>query len=169
MKDLETLEVLTSSAPLVNENNETDGESDSELELKILKKKKIYNVKPKDPYAPKKVRTPAQINAWNKALETRQMNREGRKVVKETENERVAREIKEKKEQAKKSVEEKIVKKAISIKKKQIKKEVILDEISDDDTSIGTIKQIVRKQSSRSVKPDVPPEPVYQKPTYNFI
>lgn len=169
MKDIETLEVLTDSTPLINENNETDGESDAELELKVPIKKKIYNVKTKDPNAPKKERTPAQIQAWNKALETRQMNREGRKVVKETENERIAREIKEKKEQAKKSVEEKIVKKAISIKKKQIKKEVILDEISDDDTPIETIKQIVRKQPNRSVKNDVPPVQEYQKPTYNFI
>ena len=165
MKDIETLEVLTDTTPLINENNETDGESDSELELKITKKK-IYNVKPKDPNAPKKERTPAQIQAWNKALETRQMNREGRKVVKETENERISREINEKKEQAKKSVEEKIVKKAVSIKKKQIKKEVILDEISDDDTPTETIKQIIRKQPSRSVKETVP---VYQQPTYNFV
>ena len=43
-------------------------------------------------------------------------------------------------------MEQKIVKKAISIKKKQILKEAALDEISDDETPMEAIKQIVKKK-----------------------
>jgi hypothetical protein len=39
--------------------------------------------------------------------------------------------------------------KAISVKKRQIKKEIILDEISDDDTSITEIKQIIKKTKTK--------------------
>jgi hypothetical protein len=133
--------------------------------------KKIYNVKPKDPNAPKKERTEAQKMAWEKALATRQANRENRKTVKETENERIARELKEKKDLAKKQVEDKIVKKAISIKKKAIKKEIILDEVSDDETPIEEIKQIVKKAQLRQQPPRQvnQPPPVYQKPKIIFM
>jgi len=140
-KDLEVLEELVSEPEPLEE-------SDGEMELKP-QKKRIYNVKPKDPNAPKRDRTEAQRMAWDKALATRQANRDNRKIVKETEKERIARELNEKKLLAKKQVEDKIVKKAISIKKKAIKKEIILDEISDDDTPMEEIKQIVKKQAVR--------------------
>lgn len=67
----------------------------------------------------------------------------------------------------KKELESKIVKKAISIKKKQIKKEAILDEISDDDTPIEEIKEIVKTR----VIVDKPPHSKdnnIQKPTISF-
>jgi hypothetical protein len=158
-KDLEILEKLTTAPELPVE------ESDGEMEVKP-QKKRIYNVKPKDPNAPKKERTEAQKLAWEKALATRQANRDNRKVVKETEKERIARELKEKTLLAKKQVEDKIVRKAISIKKKAIKKEIILDEISDDETPMEEIKQIVKRQQVKQqpvrqvnqqvIKPQIP-------------
>jgi hypothetical protein len=174
-KDLEVLEELISVAPTpepIAENEESDGE----MELKP-QKKKIYNVKPKDPNTPKKERTPAQIEAWKKALAKRQANRETRMSEKETEKERIARELNEKKILAKKQVEDKIVKKAISIKKKAIKKEIILDEISDDETPIEEIKQIVRKQTATRQQPvrqvntvvQTPVKPVPQLPRIVFM
>lgn len=141
-KDLEVLEELITTPELPPEPVE---ESDGEMEVKP-KKMRIYNVKPKDPNSPKKERTEAQKLTWEKALATRQTNRDNRKVVKETEKERITRELNEKALLAKKQVEDKIVKKAISIKKKAIKKEIILDEISDDETPMEEIKQIVKRQ-----------------------
>ena len=159
-KDLEVLEELVDEVP----TPEPDPvESDGEMEIKP-QKKRIYNVKPKDPNAPKKERTPAQIEAWNKALATRQVNRENRKTEKETEKERIARELNEKKLLAKKQVEYKIVKKAISIKKKAIKKEIILDEISDDETPMEEIKKIVKRQQTKPQVRQQPPSQVNQPP-----
>ena len=159
-KDLEILEKLaTEFAPTPEPVEESDGE----MEIKP-QKKRIYNVKPKDPNAPKRERTEAQKIAWEKALATRQANRDNRKTAKETEKERIARELNEKKLLAKKQVEDKIVRKAISIKKKAIKKEIILDEISDDDTPIEEIKQIVKRQQSKPPVRQQPPRQVNQPP-----
>lgn len=108
-------------------------------------KKKVYNVKPKDPDAPKKERTEKQKLAWEKALATRKANRDARLKEKQTMNEM----IEEQKKISKKKVEDKIVKKAISIKKRQIKKEEVLDEISDDDTSYEEIKRIVKAKPKK--------------------
>lgn len=148
LEDLEELSILDS------QKEDTEYVSDDELEVKkvVEKKQKIYNVKPKDPNAPKKERSPAQIAAWSKALEKRQSNRNSRAVVKESVAERIKREIQEKELAAKTSIEKKIVSKAISIKKKQIKKEAMLDDVSDDDTDIESVKKQVRKQPSRAVK-----------------
>lgn len=153
-KDLEVLEELIALPEDAVE------ESDGEMEIKP-QKKRIYNVKPKDPNAPKRERTEAQRLAWDKALATRQANRDNRKIEKETEKERIARELNEKKLLAKKQVEDKIVQKAISIKKKAIKKEIILDEISDDDTPIEDIKKIVKRQ--QPVR-QVNQQPIIQQP-----
>jgi hypothetical protein len=168
-KDLEILEELCTEPEPTPESVE---ESDGEMEIKP-QKKRIYNVKPKDPNAPKKERTPAQIEAWNKALATRQANRENRKTEKESEKERIARELYEKKLLAKKQVEDKIVRKAISIKKKAIKKEIILDEISDDETPMEEIKKIVKRQQSKPSRqvnqPPIIQQQIPQKPKIIFM
>jgi hypothetical protein len=161
-EDLETLGVLSGDIQDVDLQNETD----EELQVAKTPKKRIYNVKPKDPNAPKKERTPAQIDAWNKALATRQANRDSRM----TEKQKVAQDLKKKADMAKKAVEEKIVKKAISIKKKQIKKEILLDEVSDDETPVEEIKKIVkdkRQQPPRTVKVVNIVEP--PKPQFYFM
>ena len=166
IKDLEVLEELVAEPE--------PAESDGEMEIKPPRnavKKRIYNVKPKDPDAPKRERTEAQRLAWDKALATRQKNRESRQYEKETEKERIERELNEKKLLAKKQVEDKIVKKAISIKKKAIKKEIMLDEISDDETPMEEIKKIVRttrQQPPRQVNKPIQP-PIPQKPQIIFM
>ena len=157
-KDLEILEELVAEPEPVEE-------SDGEMEIKP-QKKRIYNVKPKDPNAPKRERTDAQKLAWEKALAARQANRDNRKTEKESEKERIARELNEKKLLAKKQVEDKIVRKAISIKKKAIKKEIILDEISDDDTPIEEIKKIVKRQQPNR---QVNQPPIAQIPKLVFM
>ena len=79
-EDLEQLEIL-------EEPKEEEVEDDNIQKTKETKKKKIYNVKPKDPDAPKKERTPAQKLAWEKALATRKANRDARLKEKQTMNE----------------------------------------------------------------------------------
>jgi hypothetical protein len=90
---------------------------------------------------PKKPRSEKQILAFQKVLDTRNKNREDRKLLREKEME------KEKEE-----TEAKIMKKAISIKKKQIKKQLVLDDISDDDEPIEAIKQkIIKSEKKKAV------------------
>ena len=91
---------------------------------------------------PRRERTQKQIDAFNRCIEKK----------KEKAKER-ADEAKRLAEYDKKALEEKVVKKAISIKKKQIKKQLALDEISDDDTPIEKIKEVVKKTIAPVVKP----------------
>lgn len=84
------------------------------------------------------------------------------------------KEKEEKQAAEKKRKEDKIVAKALSIKKKQIKKEAVLDEVSDDDSDIEEIKEIVRKK--KSVPINIPKQtpvqvPIPQKPIikYRFV
>jgi len=63
-------------------------------------------------------------------------------------------------EYEKKALEEKLIAKAVSIKKKQIKKQIVLDEISDDDTPIETIKEMAKKNKA-VVKPPEKPKPLF--------
>lgn len=160
-KNLEELEVLED----VPNDTEVAEEYEEEIHDETIekpKKKKVYNVKPKDPDAPKKERTPKQIEAWNKALKARQAKRDERAKEKEMLKEVVA----EQKKIAKKKVEDKVVKKAISIKKKQIKTEEVLDEISDDETPYEEVKQIakkkqaVRRRTQSIAEPKPEPNPV---------
>ena len=60
-------------------------------------------------------------------------------------------------EYEKKALEEKLIAKAVSIKKKQIKKQIVLDEISDDDTPIETIKEMAKKNKAvvKVAKPSI--------------
>lgn len=160
LENLQELEQLTKNE---ESDDESDNENDTQLQAPIqsriksvgkvntlVEKNKVYNVKPKDPEKEKKPRTEAQINAWNKALQTRQEKRD----LRAKENQDLKDEIdslrsqainavKEKANESKQKIENSMVKKAIAIKKKQIKAEAMLDEISDDDTPMEDIKKMV--------------------------
>ena len=72
--------------------------------------------------------------------------------------ERIRKEKAEQEETNKKAFEEKVVQKAIAVKKKQLK-QAMLDEISDDDTPMEEIKQIVKQKKAMLPKPKPAPEP----------
>ena len=72
--------------------------------------------------------------------------------------ERIRKEKAEQEEINKKAFEEKVVQKAIAVKKKQLK-QAMLDEISDDDTPMEEIKQIVKQKKAMPPKPKPAPEP----------
>lgn len=95
-------------------------------------------------------RSAAQVAAFKKVQAKRDENRVQRLVEKK---------LKEKADQE--ELEAKLVKKAVSIKKKQIKKQAILDEISDDDTPIETIRAVQ--------KPVKRIEPVHKKYLYAWM
>lgn len=81
----------------------------------------------------KKPRTTKQLEALEK----------GRKRAKENaDNRRKQRESLAKEKQN--ELEEKLVKKAIAVKKKQIKEQKVLDDISDDDTPVETLRRSKR-------------------------
>ena len=61
----------------------------------------------------------------------------------------------ETKQEQKKALEQKVVKKALSIKKKEIKKQEVLDEISDDETPIETIKIPKKKAETTPQKKNI--------------
>ena len=104
---------------------------------------------------PKKQLTEKQLEALKKGQQTRDENARKRKE----EAMRIA-------EEEKKKLEAKIVRKAISIKKKEIKKQSALDEISDDETPIQKIKEVIGTKVP--VKPPLP-EPVKSTPKINFF
>lgn len=85
------------------------------------------------PIKAKKPRSQKQIEQFERIRAIRDANRKARA------EERALQE-----EQNKKELEDKIVKKAISIKKKQILKQKVLDEVSDDETPIEEVKEIVK-------------------------
>jgi hypothetical protein len=101
--------------------------------------------KPKRAYTPRPPKTEAQMEAFKKAIETRNANAKKRKE-----------EAEKMLAQSKKETEDKVVKKAIAIKKKQIKAQLALDEISDDEEPIEVVKQKVKKVVERP-----PPKPVF--------
>ena len=109
----------------------------------------ITAVKPKQ----KKPRTEAQMKTFEKARATAALNAETRKAERDV-----------RAEEERKLMEEKIVKKAISLKKKQIKQQAVLDEISDDDTPIEKIKEIVKKLPHKTKIE----EPKKEPPKYRF-
>jgi hypothetical protein len=110
----------------------------------------------------KKPRTKKQMEAFERAKAIRDANFEKRKEEKRL-----------KEEEERKIIEEKLVKKAISVKKKQIKKQAVLDEISDDETPIQKVKEIVSQSKKNANKEQpiaqqpVPPKPDY--PTLKFF
>ena len=115
----------------------------------------------------KKPRTAKQIEAFEKARETREKNALARKQSRDEEAIAI-----------RKQVEDKLVKKAIAVKKKQIKQEAILDEISDDDTPLDEVEKIATRSVAktrlkREVAKDFPaPPPPAQEPVapkYYFL
>jgi hypothetical protein len=102
-------------------------------------------VKPKRPYKPRPPKTPAQLEAFQKAIAARDANAKRRRE-----------EAEKMLAQSKKETEDKVVKKALSIKKKQLKAQLALEEISDDDEPIEVIKQKVKKVAERP-----PPKPAF--------
>jgi hypothetical protein len=94
--------------------------------------------KPKREYKPRPPKTQAQLDAFKKAVATRDANAKRRRE----EAEKILAE-------SKKETEEKVVKKAIAIKKKQIKAQLALEELSDDDEPIEVVKQKVKKVAER--------------------
>ena len=113
---------------------------------------------------PKKKRVPSekQLEVLRVAREKLAIKQKEKQVKKRLEQEAMEEEVQKRLSQYKEGLEQKIVKKAISIKKKQIIKEAALDEISDDETPMEAIKQIVKKKKQ-------PVPPVEDKPKYIFV
>jgi len=100
---------------------------------------------PKREYKPRPPKTQAQMDAFKKAIATRDANAKRRRE----EAEKIL-------SQSKKETEDKVIKKAIAIKKKQIKAQLALEELSDDDEPIEVVKQKVKKIVERP-----PPKPIF--------
>tara|TARA_R110002020_G_scaffold471763_1_gene699118 strand:+ start:472 stop:978 length:507 start_codon:yes stop_codon:yes gene_type:complete len=115
----------------------------------------------------KKPRTAKQIEAFEKARQTRERNALARKQSRDEEAIAI-----------RKQVEDKLVKKAIAVKKKQIKQQAILDEISDDETPLEEVEKIATRSVAktrlkREVAKDFPaaPPPAEEpvRPKYYFL
>jgi hypothetical protein len=119
----------------------------------VLKKKVIVVEEEEEEEKPviktKPKRTEAQRLAFERCKAKREENAKKR-----------ADDAKKLLEYEKKALEEKLIAKAVSIKKKQIKKQIVLDEISDDDTPIETIKEMAKKNKA-IVKPPEKPKPLF--------
>jgi hypothetical protein len=121
-----------------------------------------------------KTRSPAQIKAWEKALATRQRNRDLR-----------AKEKKTQEDEKKKKLSKKVVKKAVRIKKKEIVSDAILNELSDEssdsdsDIDIQKVKQYVKakkqkrlskkKKEEAPMEEEPPPPPTLQRQQFSFF
>ena len=128
------------------------------IQIKKPVKKKVYKKKePVEGEEPKqkRERTPAQIAAWERCLANRTKNRQDRKVVQDEDATLLA----EYKKQLAKKTESKIIKKAVGIKKKQIIREEELDDISEDETPIEVVKEIIKKRRQPAVKKQLPAKP----------
>ena len=136
---------------------ETLDESENEIEETPIELPPPTTAKPK---SKRSQRSPKQIETFNRALEIRKQKIAERKENKEKER-----------AEAKAALEEKIVKKAVSIKKKQIKKQAVLDDISDDETPIEEIKEIVKKPRKKKEIEPVPEPPKLKRepPKYLFF
>ena len=113
----------------------------------------------------KKPRTAKQIEAFEKARQTREKNALARKQMRDEEAIAIRKEV-----------EEKLVKKAIAVKKKQIKQQAVLDEISDDETPLEEVEKIATRSKTRlkrETTKDFPaPAPVAEEPVrpkYYFL
>ena len=164
----EDLEVLTEE--IVEEEQPVS--EDECIQIKKPVKKNVY--KKKEPVEgeepkPKKERTQAQKDAWAKCLANRTKNRQDRKVVQDED----AKLLAEYKKQLAKKTESKIIRKAVGIKKKQIIREEELDDISEDETPIEVVKEIIKKRRQPAVKKQLPPkqqqEPEPEKMVLSFF
>jgi len=161
----EDLEVLTEE---VVEEEQVVSEDEC-IQVKKPVKKPIYKKKEPAEPKPKRERTEAQKAAWDRCLASRQKNREDRKKVQDED----AKLLAEYKKQLAKKTETKIVKKAVGIKKKQIVREEEIDEISEDETPIEVVKEIIKKRRQPAPKKQLPPkqyvEPEPEKMALTFF
>ncbi len=161
----EDLEVLTEE---VVEEEQVVSEDEC-IQVKKPVKKPIYKKKEPAEPKPKRERTEAQKAAWERCLASRQKNREDRKKVQDED----AKLLAEYKKQLAKKTETKIVKKAVGIKKKQIVREEEIDEISEDETPIEVVKEIIKKRRQPAPKKQLPPkqyvEPEPEKMVLTFF
>jgi len=161
----EHLEVLTEE---VVEEEQVVSEDEC-IQVKKPVKKPIYKKKEPAEPKPKRERTEAQKAAWERCLASRQKNREDRKKVQDDD----AKLLTEYKKQLAKKTETKIVKKAVGIKKKQIIREEEIDEISEDETPIEVVKEIIKKRRQSAPKKQLPPkqyvEPEPEKMVLTFF
>jgi len=161
----EDLEVLTEE---VVEEEQVVSEDEC-IQVKKPVKKPIYKKKEPAEPKPKRERTEAQKAAWERCLASRQKNREDRKKVQDDD----AKLLAEYKKQLAKKTETKIVKKAVGIKKKQIIREEEIDEISEDETPIEVVKEIIKKRRQSAPKKQLPPkqyvEPEPEKMVLTFF
>ena len=161
----EDLEVLTEE---VVEEEQVVSEDEC-IQVKKPVKKPIYKKKEPAEPKPKRERTEAQKAAWERCLASRQKNREDRKKVQDDD----AKLLTEYKKQLAKKTETKIVKKAVGIKKKQIVREEEIDEISEDETPIEVVKEIIKKRRQPAPKKQLPPkqyvEPEPEKMVLTFF
>ena len=149
----EDLEVLTEE---VVEEEQVVSEDEC-IQVKKPVKKPIYKKKEPAEPKPKRERTEAQKKAWERCLASRQKNREDRKKIQDED----AKLLAEYKKQLAKKTETKIVKKAVGIKKKQIVREEEIDEISEDETPIEVVKEIIKKRRQ--------PAPTKQLPSKQYV
>ncbi len=119
---LKELQELESLEPEISENS-------INTEVKSITDEDVLENLVEKVQAPKRPRTAKQIEAFNKAVETRKANEAKRKA------EREAKEAEEKRQ-----LEDKLVKKAIEIKKRQLKKEKVIEEIAEEPKSVQAPK-----------------------------
>lgn len=157
----EDLEILTEE---VIEEEQPVSEDEC-IQVKKPVKKPIYKKKEPAEPKPKRERTEAQKKAWERCLASRQKNREDRKKIQDED----AKLLAEYKKQLAKKAETKVVKKAVGIKKKAIIREQDLDEISEDETPIEVVKEIIKKRRQPAPKKQPEPEPEPQKMVLTFF
>jgi hypothetical protein len=157
----EDLEILTEE---VIEEEQPVSEDEC-IQVKKPVKKPIYKKKEPAEPKPKRERTEAQKKAWERCLASRQKNREDRKKLQDED----AKLLAEYKKQLAKKAETKVVKKAVGIKKKAIIREQDLDEISEDETPIEVVKEIIKKRRQPAPKKQPEPEPEPQKMVLTFF
>ena len=159
LKELQDLEETNTEDVEEENNNDPIQAVKGDVEEAVVQTKKV--VKEKKP------RTAKQIEAFEKARQTRERNALARRQSRD--DEAIA---------IRKQVEDKLVKKAIAVKKKQIKQQAILDEISDDETPLEEVEKIAtrsvtRTKLKREVTKDFPaPPPPAQEPVtpkYYFL
>jgi hypothetical protein len=144
----ENLELLSEEI-----SNEDEPVSEDEcIQIKKPVKRAVYKKKEPTEPKPKREKTEAQKKAWEKCLANRAKAREERAKLKEED----AKLLAEYKKQLAKKTESKIVKKAVGIKKKQIIREEEIDEISEDETPIEVVKEIIKKRRQPAPKKQLP-------------
>jgi len=98
----------------------------------------------------KKQKTPAQMAAWAKALETRKTNA----IKRKEEMQKIA-------DSQRTELEKKIIKKAISIKKRELRSRIALESIPDDDEPVEEVLAKTKHLPPKTPKAVVPPTPVW--------